>query len=113
MLKKSNAVYIVILCLCLVLIIQIALAQQYADTTSRYNVFYWENFEKGVFPPNMQYEHGSTKDNTGVYSLTSPDAPSGILDGAAITECGRHCLRLQTNPKQLFLSVTNNQSVLE
>lgn len=88
-------------------------AQQYADTASRYNVFYWENFEKGDFPITMQYEHLSNRNNTSVFSLLSPEAPSNILEGKAETECGKYCLRLQTHPKELFLSVANSQSVLE
>ncbi len=81
----------------------IALAQDQA-----YQIHAWENFEKGQLSPTLRMGHNGIPELVTVFNYLSPDAPAGILDGPAQRECGRYGLRIATDEKHRFISLTDS-----
>lgn len=74
---------------------------------AQFQVLSWDNFEDGIMPSTLTRGHDATSDSIRLVDFLSAEAPPGILDGIARTECGRYGLLFETNDDQRFLSLAS------
>lgn len=79
---------------------------------AQYQVFSWENFNNGEFPKTIKFSLEGSNDNTTIVNFKGSDAPSGILDGIAATECGNYGVKFQTSKDSSFL-IALSENVLD
>ncbi|MBN1902908.1 hypothetical protein JW926_16415 [Candidatus Sumerlaeota bacterium] len=105
MIKKSLSGGVVIL---------IVIGMSFFPGTSsfaQFNVYSWNNFETGNFPSNLERLHDANEENSILYDLTSGDAPAGILDGIAKTECGRYCMKYRITKLKEYIKVVSKTTL--
>lgn len=74
---------------------------------TQFQVLSWDNFENGIMPTTLARGHDATSDTIRLVDFLSPEAPPGILDGIARTECGRYGLVFETDDAHRFLSLAS------
>ncbi len=74
----------------------------------QYQVYTWDNFEKGTFPENLKRSHNAKEKNVNVSDYSSVSSLSGIQEVPAATECGRYGLRFDTIGGDEILKVVSN-----
>ncbi len=72
---------------------------------AQYQVFTWENLEKGEFPATLTRMHGSTPETVSVYEYPLTGAIPGMVTQTSQKECGKYGIKLQSTLKQNFLSI--------
>jgi len=75
---------------------------------AQFQVYTWENFEKGIFPDNLKRSQDAKEKNVNVADYASAVASPGIQELPASTECGRFGLRFETIGGDEFLKVVSN-----
>jgi hypothetical protein len=63
---------------------------------AQFQVYTWENFEKGRFPENLKWSHNAREQNVNVFDYSSVSTLPGIQEAPAPTECGNFGLRFDT-----------------
>lgn len=75
---------------------------------AQFQVYTWEDFEKGLFPENLKRSHDAREKNVNIFDYTALSALPGILEIPAKTECGRFGLKFETIGGDEFLKVVSN-----
>jgi len=92
-----------------VIVLYIFLFFSIADISqAQFQVYTWENFEKGIFPDNLKRSNYAKDKNVNVYDYSLPPISPGILEAPAQTECGRYGLRFDTIGGDEILKVVSN-----
>jgi hypothetical protein len=95
----------------LCIIIQVFLILLASFSYAQFNVFSWDNFESGEIPNTLERLHDANTENAAVYDFTSPDAPQGILEGIAKTECGRYGMKFKITKLKEYIKIVNKTTL--
>ena len=79
-----------------------------SSVQAQYRVYTWDNYEKGIFPANLEMTQDATKENVNVFSYNAPGLPPAIHQGIAERECGGYGLSFRTGETQQYLKTISN-----
>lgn len=96
---------------CILIIISHLLLILTPSAFAQFNVYSWNNFETGVFPDILERLHNAIPQNSALYDFTSPDAPPGILDGIAKTECVRFGIKFNVTKTKEYIKIVSKTTL--